>query len=110
MRAPANEGLSKQMSAGGFGYKCEAPEDAFLTGELPSAPPEDARGRLPEPHRIMIQDAPRSEDDGEGIQRERRIEILKLARSNHNGRHQQRSKERGPGSSAHPFRPVRCVG
>ena len=67
----------------------EAARHAPLAHELPAAPPEDARGRLLQPDRVVIGDAPGREDHREGVEDERGVEVLQVPRPDHDRGHQQ---------------------
>ena len=60
-----------------------------LPEQFPAAIPVDARRRFVEPHVVVVDDAPCGEDHREGVDHQRGIEILQIARTDHDRSHQQ---------------------
>ena len=82
----------------------ETAKDAALPEQLPAALPIDAGRRFPNPDRIVKDDTPSSEDDREGVDDKRGIEILQIARTEHNGGDENARPQRRPCTGSN------CVG
>ena len=59
----------------------QAAEDAPPPVQFPAAIPVHARGRLFQPDVVVVDHAPGGEDDGEGVDDQRRIEVLQSSAS-----------------------------
>ena len=63
----------------------ETPNHTALFEELPTTLPIDARWWLSNPDRVVVDHTPGREDDRKSVDNERGIEVLKIARTQHNG-------------------------
>src|SRR6516164_10505352 len=90
------------MCSGQSQHSTKATKHTTLFEKLPAALPVDACRRLPNPDRIVIDDAPCREDDGEGIDNQRGVEILKIARPEDNSRNQNARPQRCPSACSNP--------
>ncbi len=101
-RALADEGLGREVGPGQRQQAAEAAQDAEPADELPAAAPVDLRRRLLQPDPVVVDHAPGGEDRGEGVDHQGRIEILQVARADHDGGHQGAGPEGGPGAGPQP--------
>src|SRR5579871_659318 len=68
-----------------------------LLEKLPATLPVHLRWRLPNPDRIVIDDAPGREDDRKGVDHERGVKGLQISRTQHNGGDKNAGPQRCPG-------------
>src|SRR5450432_841774 len=95
-----DEALHGEMGDGEYCNVAHTPRDSSMAVQLPTTIPVHAGRWLFEPDIVVVDHAPGGENHGESVNDQRRIEILKIPRTHHNGSHQQRCPERGPRAGA----------
>src|SRR3954471_25071633 len=84
-RAVGDEALGKEVGDRESGDVDDASQNAASAVELPTALPVHAGGRLLDPDVVVVDDAEGREDDGEGVDDERRVEVLEVAGADDDG-------------------------
>src|SRR6516162_6226152 len=77
--ALCNEGLRQQVGCDQRHDAAETPNHTALFEELPATLPVEARWRLSNPDRVVVDHAPGRKDDRESVNNECGIEVLKIA-------------------------------
>src|SRR5579862_682710 len=92
------------MRSGKGSHVGKAAKYAALSKQLPSTLPIDAGWRFSNPDRIVKDHSPSGKNDCEGVDDERRIEILQIARAEYDSRNKNARPQRRPCAGSN------CVG